>query len=163
MLRIGPRSGPMPRKAVSRLGGDCQHRLGRRVEQQIIDDGFVLEGDVGDRVRQTEDDVEVTDRQQVGLALRQPGARSGTLAFGAVPVAATVVGDALMAAVLAGLDMTAQSGRAALLDRRHDLELMKAQVPGMGGPISGASRTEDVGDLERGVQRPSRRAAPDRR
>jgi hypothetical protein len=40
---------------------------------------------------------------------------------------------------------------------------MQAQVPGMGGPISGAGSTEDVGDLERGVQRPSRQAAPDRR
>jgi hypothetical protein len=27
-------------------------------------------------------------------------------------------------------------------------ELMEAQVPGMGGPISGADSTEDVGDLE---------------
>jgi hypothetical protein len=62
-----------------------------------------------------------------------------------------------MAAVLASLDMTAQGGRAALLDRRHDLELMKAQVSGMGGPISGAGSTEDIGDLERGAHRLSRR------
>ena len=53
-----------------------------------------------------------------------------------------------MTAVFTSLDMTAQSRRAAMLDRRHDLELMKAQVSGMGGPISGASGTEDVGDLE---------------
>jgi hypothetical protein len=33
---------------------------------------------------------------------------------------------------------------------------MKAQVSGMGGPISGASGTEDVGDLERGAHRLSR-------
>ena len=46
-----------------------------------------------------------------------------------------------------------------LLDRRHDLELMKAQVPGMGGPISGAGGTEDIGDLERGAHRLSRRGA----
>jgi hypothetical protein len=48
----------------------------------------------------------------------------------------------------AGLDMTAQSRRAAMLDRRHDLELMKAQVSGVGGPIGGAGSTENVGDLE---------------
>jgi hypothetical protein len=30
-------------------------------------------------------------------------------------------------------------------------------VPGMGGPVSGASFAEDVGDLERGAQRLSRR------
>ena len=71
-----------------RVGGDRQHRLGRRVEQQIIDDRLVLEGDVGDLGRQGEDDVEVADRQQVGLALGQPGARGGALAFGAMPVAA---------------------------------------------------------------------------
>jgi hypothetical protein len=34
---------------------------------------------------------------------------------------------------------------------------MKAQVPGMGGPISGANSTEDIGDLERGTHRLSRR------
>jgi len=61
-----------------------------------------------------------------------------------------------MAAVLAGLDLTAHSRPTAMLDRRHDLELMKIQVPGMGGPISGAGSTEDVGDLERGAHRLSR-------
>ena len=69
---------------------------------------------------------------------------------------AAVIGDPLMAAVPAGLDMAAKRRRAAVLDRRHDLELMKAQVPGMGGPIIGAGGTEDVGDLERGAHRLSR-------
>jgi hypothetical protein len=43
-----------------------------------------------------------------------------------------------------------------MLDRRHNLELMQAQVPGMGGPVSGAGGAEDVGDLERGAHRLSR-------
>jgi hypothetical protein len=68
-----------------------------------------------------------------------------------------------VAAVFAGLDMTAHSRCAAILDRRHDLELMKAQVPGMGGPVSGAGNTEDIGDLERGAHRLRRWGAPDRR
>ena len=62
-----------------------------------------------------------------------------------------------MAAVLACFDMTAEGRGAALLDRRHDFELMKAQVSGMGGPISGAGGAEDIGDLERGAHRLSRR------
>jgi hypothetical protein len=33
---------------------------------------------------------------------------------------------------------------------------MKAQVPGMGGPIIGAGGAEDVGDLERDAHRLSR-------
>jgi hypothetical protein len=52
----------MPIRAPRCLGGDRQHRLGRRVEQQVIDDSLVVEGDVGDFGRQGEDDVEVSDR-----------------------------------------------------------------------------------------------------
>jgi hypothetical protein len=73
---------------MSRIGGNPQHRLGRRLEQQIVDGGLVLERDVGDLRRQREDDVEVSDRQQVGLARGEPGARGGPLALGTVPVAA---------------------------------------------------------------------------
>ena len=65
-----------------------------------------------------------------------------------------------MAAVFASFDMTTQGCRAAMLDRRHDLEMLKAQVPGMGGPISGAGSAEDIGDLERGAHCLSRRGAP---
>ena len=56
-----------------------------------------------------------------------------------------------MAAVLAGLDVTAERSGAAVLDRRHDLELGEAQVPCMGGPVGGPGSTEDVGDLDRGA------------
>jgi hypothetical protein len=48
--------------------------LGRRLEQQVVDDGLVLVRDVGDLGRQREDDVEVSDRQQICLALGEPGA-----------------------------------------------------------------------------------------
>ena len=133
---------------VAGIGGNPQHRLGRCVEQQAIDRGLVVECNVSDLGRQGEDDVEVSNRQQVGLARGQPGARGGALALGAVPVAAAVIGDPPMAAVFASLDVTAQGCCAAMLDRRHDLEVLQAQVPSMGGPISGAGSTEDIGDLE---------------
>jgi hypothetical protein len=142
-----------PGAEMPRIGGNPQHGLGRRLEQQIVNGGLVLERDVGDLRRQREDDVEVSDRQQVGLALGEPGARGGPLALGAVPVAAAVVGDALVAAVRAGLDMTAQGCGAASRDRRHDLELLQAQVPGLSSPVGGAGGPEDVGDLERGAHR----------
>ena len=74
---------------VAGIGGNPQHRLGRCVEQQAIDRGLVVECNVSDLGRQGEDDVEVSNRQQVGLARGQPGARGGALALGAVPVAAT--------------------------------------------------------------------------
>jgi len=58
------------------------------------------------------------------------------------------VGDPPVPAVGAGLDMPAQRGGAAVLDRRHDLELLQAQMPGMGSPISWPGGTQDIGDLE---------------
>ena len=71
-----------------------------------------------------------------------------------------VVGDALVATVRAGLDMTTEDNGAAVLDRRHDLELLQAQVAGLSGPISRPGSTEDIGDLERGAHRLRRRGAP---
>lgn len=52
-----------------------------------------------------------------------------------------------MPAVLASFDMTAQGSGAAVLDRRHHLELGEAQMSGMGGPIGRPGSAEDVGDL----------------
>jgi len=51
-------------------------------------------------------------------------------------------------AVVAGLDVTAQRGGAAVLDGRHDLELAVAEMPGMGRAIGRPAAPEDIGDLE---------------
>jgi hypothetical protein len=75
------------------------------------------------------------------------------LALRAVAVAAAVVGDAAVAAVLAPLDVTAECGSTAGLDGRHDLELAEADVPGMGRSPGRPVSAEDVGDLERGTPR----------
>ena len=53
------------------VGGDRQHGLGRDLEQEIVDHGLVLVGDVGDRRRQREHHVIVRHRQQLGLARRR--------------------------------------------------------------------------------------------
>jgi hypothetical protein len=108
--------------------------------------------------RQGEDQVEVPDRQQIGLAGGEPILRRRALALGAMPVAARVVGDPAVAAVLAALDMTAEDGRAAVLDRRHHLELAEAHMPGMSSAPGGAVVMEDVRDLQlRAAHRPPAR------
>ena len=53
--------------------------------------------------------MEVADREQIGFPLREPRACSGTLALGAVSVAAAVIGDPPVPAVFAGLDMPARA------------------------------------------------------
>eukprot|EP01137_Pigoraptor_chileana_P001305 Opistho-2@38753 len=147
-----------PSAKVLGIGSDGQHRRRSRPEQEIIDHRLVVERDVGDLGWQGEDDVEVADREQIGLSRLEPRARGGALALGAVTVAAAVVGDAPMSAVFACLDMAPKRRGPALLDRRHDLELLETEMPGMGSPIRGTSAAEDIGDLERGLHWLSRAA-----
>ena len=106
--RAGDASAPSPRCAAPASRRCCaprclgsaamvQQRLGGDVEQQAVDHGLVLVGDVGDRRRQREDHVVVLHRQQIGLARLEPASRGAGLALRAVPVAARVVGDLVVA------------------------------------------------------------------
>src|SRR3954453_23024139 len=66
----------------------------------------------------------------------------------AMAVTARVVGDTAVAALLATLDMAAERGGAALLDRRHDLELTQAHVSGIGPAPVGPMTMKDICDLQ---------------
>ena len=136
------------RAQMLRIGGDGLQRLGGGLEQEVVDHGLVLEGDGGDLPWQGEDDVIVGDRQQAGLPLGEPGLGRLALALGAVAVAAGVVGDRQMGAVVAARDMAAHLGGAAGFDGRHDLELIKAQASGVGGAEGLAMGAQDVGHLQ---------------
>ena len=137
-----------------RVGGDGRHRLRRRLEQQAVERSLVLGRDLGDLGGLPEHDMEVANREQVGLALRQPGARGGGLAARTVPVATAVIGDPPVPAVGAGLDVPAHDGGAAGLYRRHHLELIQTQMPGTGDPVRMTRGAKDVDDLDGGAQRP---------
>ena len=140
---------PMRAPRSLRVGGDGEHGLAGGAEQKVVDHGLVVPGDVGDLGRQREDDVEVADRQEIGDARGEPPPCRRALAFGTVPVAAGVVGDAVVTAVRARLDMTAEGCGATGLDRRHHLHLAEAEMAGMGRAPGGAMAMEDVGDLQR--------------
>ena len=70
------------------VGGDGGERLGGRAEQDRIDGGLVLEGDLGKRRGQREHDMEIRNRQQLGLPGRQPLGTRLPLALRAMAVAA---------------------------------------------------------------------------
>jgi hypothetical protein len=106
-----------------RVGSNGQQSLGGDVEQQAIDHGLVLVGDVGDRRGQGEDHMVVLDRQQISLTRLEPAPRGTRLALRAVPVAAGVVGDLNLLAGFATQDMSTERRATALLDGRHHLEL----------------------------------------
>jgi hypothetical protein len=144
------------------IGGDGDEGLGGGPEQEVVDGGLVLERQGADRRRQGEDDVVIGDRQKLRLALFEPLPRRRALALRAVAVAAGVVGDAFVRAVLAALDVSAERGGPAGLDRRHDLQLAEAHVAGVGLAPRRPVGAKDVGDL-RAVTRGPRHAAPVRR
>src|SRR5690349_5199513 len=98
------------------IGRDGEQRLGRSEKQQAVDHCLVLVGNWSDLGWQGEDQMEIADRQQIGLAGGEPVARRRALALGTVAIAARVVGDPAVAAILTALDMTAERRRSAVLD-----------------------------------------------
>ena len=133
------------------IGRDGDHGLGRGREQDVVDHGLVLIGDVGDGRRQREHHMEIPNRQQVGFALGEPLLGGGALALWAMPIAARVVGDDRVSAlvVLATRHMAAERRRAAALDRAHHLHLLEADVSGVGAPPRRPVIAEDIRDLQR--------------
>ena len=73
---------------VLRIASQLEHGRGAGVVEQVVEQPLVLEDKGGQFVRQSEDDVEVRDRQQFGRARRQPFCARVALALGAVPIAA---------------------------------------------------------------------------
>jgi pimeloyl-ACP methyl ester carboxylesterase len=130
------------------VGGDGEQRLGRGLEQDGVDLCLVLVGDVGDRRRQREDHMVVGHQQELGRAVGQPFLRRRTLALRAMAVAAGIVGDAGMVAFLAARDMAAERRRAAALDRRHHLQLVEADMAGMGLTPCRTMVAEDIRNLQ---------------
>ena len=57
------------RAKMSGIGGDGKRGFGSRLEQNVVDHGLVLPGDVGDRGGQREDQMEIADLEQFGFAL----------------------------------------------------------------------------------------------
>jgi len=131
------------------VGRDGDQGLGGGFEQQVIDDRLVVIGDIGDRSGQGEDDMEIGHGEELALAVGQPLLGSGGLALRTVPVAAGIVRDAQVGALLAAFDMPAQRRRSAALDRRHELELAEAHMAGMRRAPSRPAAAEDVGHLDR--------------
>ena len=103
-------SGADARAEVPGVVGDREQGFGCRAEQQVVDDRLVLVGDWRDLGGQREDHVEIADRQQIGLAGREPILRRRALTLWTMAIAARVVSDAAVAAILAALDMPAERG-----------------------------------------------------
>ena len=133
------------------VGRDRAQRVGDGPEEQTVDDGLLLGGDLGDRRGHGEDDVEVLGGQQVRAAPFEPLGAGQRLAGRTVAVATRVVPDAPMAAMVTLLDVTAEGGGAALLDGRHHTTLRRGESGPDLGPEGVAVAAEDLRHRERGA------------
>jgi hypothetical protein len=132
---------------MPRIGGDCGERLGCGAEQDRINDGLVLEGDLAGRGRQGEDEVEVGHRQELSPPVREPLRARQPLALRAMAIATGVVGDPDRAAVVALLDMAAECRRPARRDGAHHAALDATEMTGMRLPKRFAVVAEDIRHL----------------
>ena len=102
-------------------------------------------------MRQSEDDVEVGNRQQLLGARLEPLGTRVPLALRAVPVAARVVRDGLMSAADTLVAMSSQSRSAASYDRIEHLAMRPRKMRSVLFPEAVACCADDVSHFEGGV------------
>src|SRR5262247_2423852 len=93
-----------------RVSSHLQQGLGSRPKEQVIDDSLVLPRQKTELFRQGENNVEIAHRQEFLSTRLHPLGSGRSLAFWTMTIAARVVGDLLMAALIALVDVAAQSG-----------------------------------------------------
>ena len=136
---------------VAGVRGYGAERLGDGSEEETVDDGLVLGGDLGDRRGHGEDDVEVLGGQQVRPAPFEPRGAGQRLTGRTVAVATGVVPDAPMTALVTLLDVPAEGGGAALLDGRHHAAVRRREGGPDLGPKGIAVAAEHLRHGERGA------------
>ena len=134
------------------IGGNRLQGLGSSAEQDGIDHCLVVIGDGTDRCRQGENQMVVLNGQEIRLARLKPLPGRTALTLGAVAVATGIVGNLYSGAVVTAQDMTAEAGTATMLNRRHHLQLAKADMTGVVLAPSWSVGAEDIRDLQRGAR-----------
>ena len=109
-----------------RVEGDFLKRVGRSPEQEIVDDGRVLQRERRQPLRYREDHVRVGHGQHIGLAGFEPGRLGAALTLRTVTVPARVVGDPPVSTGVALLDVTTKPRRSARRDPADDRTLLPA-------------------------------------
>ena len=130
------------------IGGERTQGLGARLEQPIVEQRFILIGDLGDGCGQSEYEVVVFDGEQLRLPIGEPLLGSKTLTFRAVPITTRVVSDLHRITVVTPQDMSTEFCPATLFNRRHHLELPEGHVPAIFQTPREALVAENIRDLQ---------------
>src|ERR1700687_1415350 len=105
------------------IGSDRGQGLGSGSEQNAVDEIFVLVSGGSGLFGNREDDMKIVCVENFGLSFFNPFGTSQRLALWTVAVTAAVIAGPLVMTAVAALEMTAESGSAAPLDRGHDAPL----------------------------------------
>ena len=79
--------------------------------------------------------MEIGNRQEIGDACVDPLLASSPLTLRAVAITAGIIGDARLATVIAGIDVTTEPWRPASFYRSHDASFAAAKMTGVLLPV----------------------------
>jgi hypothetical protein len=113
-------------------------------EQNAVDRLLVLEGDGGHLFGYCKDDVKVLAVQKFGLPVLDPLRTGQGLTFATMTIAAGVIPDTFVAALVALFNVAAQSRGLAYLDRIHDAALCAGHGGVMDLTVGVSVAPEDV-------------------
>ena len=112
---------------------DLHQGLCSSAKENAIDHSLILQRQWSQLVWQRKDNMEVIDWEKFSGALLEPLSSGCRLAFRAMAIAARVIGDYLVAATVALLDMAAKSRGAAADDIVHDSPVLGREGVAEGG------------------------------
>ena len=136
--------------AAQALGirGDLLQRLRGGPKQQVVHHALVGEGEARERLRHGEDEVDVPDRQELLLARRHPRVPRGGQTLRAMPVAAAVVPEGRVRALVTAIAVPAERRGAALGDGPEDASMLPGHPRAVRLQEAIAMLAHDVGHLE---------------
>ena len=105
------------RPQMARVGGDLAQRGRTRLKEPGVQLRGVAIAQRQQRMRERKDDMHVRHVEQLALARVQPALPRLRLTLRAVPVSTRVIGDGLMPAGVAPIEVAAERGRATARDR----------------------------------------------
>src|SRR5271170_907731 len=134
---------------VAGIASDLQQGCSTGVEQQVVDQPFILQCEGSQFPRQGEDDVHVAGGQQLPFPRLEPAQTGVTLTLRAVPVSARVVGDGSMSAVRALITMSTQRCGAAACDGQQHFFVLAVDPLATVFNEGLSCTANDVGHLQR--------------
>jgi hypothetical protein len=139
------------RAEVFRISGYDPQGFGRGSEENAINHFLILVGDGGNLFRYRKDDVKVLAIEKFGLAALDPLSAGQRLTLRTMAISARPVANALVTALVALLDLSAEGCRSAHLDRRHDAPLRRGHRRAMLLSILFTVATEDIRHFQLGA------------